>query len=143
MYNVVFKSKLTLDDVIVAVKSTKQAAFEEIASRARRFNMPISSYEIVQQSLKKMFPEPSNESFSTQAHYAQLNPEPIVVIEKWNLDYLVGNAIKYIARAGKKVSGNANPTDAAIADYTKAVNYLNRKISSLQGTPSWSAPARV
>ncbi len=39
---------------------------------------------------------------TTQDHYAKLRPEPIDVIEGWGLDYLIGNAVKYIGRAGKK-----------------------------------------
>lgn len=36
------------------------------------------------------------------SHYTDLNPEPIEVIEEWNLGFHLGNALKYMARAGRK-----------------------------------------
>ena len=65
-------------------------------------------------------------------HYAALNPEPIDVIEGWGLNYRTGNAIKYIARAGKK-----DPSKTA-EDYRKAIAYLHREINYLvTGSPGW------
>lgn len=70
-------------------------------------------------------------SLTTQAHYSALTPEPIEVIEGWNLNYRIGNAIKYLARAGKK-----DPTKTA-EDYRKAISYIQREINALDGTPKW------
>ena len=53
-------------------------------------------------------------------HYADLDPEPIDVIEGWGLGFSLGNAVKYIARAGRK------PGEAAEADLAKAAWYLAR-----------------
>jgi len=54
------------------------------------------------------------------------NPyETIKVIEAWELDFCLGNAVKYISRAGKK-----DPTKER-DDLLKAVWYLNRKIDQL------------
>jgi hypothetical protein len=37
------------------------------------------------------------------SHYAEGRQyEPIDVIEDWNLDFCLGNALKYISRAGRK-----------------------------------------
>lgn len=56
------------------------------------------------------------------------NPyEVIKVIEAWDLCFPLGNAVKYIARNGKKSK------DTAIQDLEKAVWYINRKISKLKG----------
>ena len=60
-------------------------------------------------------------------HPSYYNPngiEAIAVIEDWNLDFCLGNAVKYICRAGKK-------SDDAIEDLEKARWYLNRKIEQL------------
>lgn len=46
--------------------------------------------------------------------------EAIKVIEAWELNFNIGNAVKYIARAGKK--------GAYIEDLEKARWYLNREI---------------
>lgn len=57
------------------------------------------------------------------------NPyEVIKVIEAWKLGFDLGNAVKYIARAGKK--GKKAKT---IEDLKKARWYLDRKISNLEG----------
>lgn len=50
-------------------------------------------------------------------HY-QMDPEPVKVIKAWNLDFSLGNVVKYVARAGKK-SGESRDSDLH-----KAMNYL-------------------
>jgi len=55
------------------------------------------------------------------------NPyEAIKVIENWQLDFHLGNTVKYISRAGKK-----DPTKE-IEDLKKAMFYLDRKIQNLE-----------
>ena len=51
--------------------------------------------------------------------------ECIKVIEAWNLDFHLGNVIKYISRNGKKSS-------CKIEDLEKAAWYLERKIKNLK-----------
>ncbi len=51
-------------------------------------------------------------------HYRDCTIEPIEVIEDWQLNYYLGNAVKYISRAGKK--------DDAYDDVLKGANYLFR-----------------
>jgi hypothetical protein len=46
--------------------------------------------------------------------------EPIDVIEDWSLSYHLGNALKYISRAGRKSD--------AVEDIKKAIWYLNRYV---------------
>lgn len=53
-------------------------------------------------------------------YYKDRKIEPIDVIEAWDLDFCLGNAIKYIARAGKKDG------DSAEEDLSKAVWYIHR-----------------
>jgi hypothetical protein len=50
--------------------------------------------------------------------------EAIKVIEAWELDFCLGNVIKYISRAGKKGS--------KMEDLRKAQWYLERKILQLE-----------
>ena len=50
--------------------------------------------------------------------------EAIRVIEAWGLGFCLGNALKYIARAGKKTGVSD------INDLRKAIWYLQREISS-------------
>ncbi len=56
-------------------------------------------------------------------HYTDGNIEVIDFIEDKKLGYHLGNAIKYISRAGKK------DPDKYIEDLQKAIWYLNREIT--------------
>ena len=60
-------------------------------------------------------------------HYGgENNPyEAIKVIEAWDLDFCLGNAVKYISRAGKKDASKE------LEDLNKAVWYLNRRIEQI------------
>ena len=64
-------------------------------------------------------------------HYRSLTPEPIDVIEAWNLDRYLSNVVKYISRAGEK------PGAAEIDDLKKARRWLTRKINKLEGRTTW------
>jgi Protein of unknwon function (DUF3310) len=68
------------------------------------------------------------EQVNHPVHYGgQENPyEAIKVIEAWGLGFCLGNAIKYISRAGKK-----DPA-ALRQDLEKARWYLDREIQRLQ-----------
>ena len=48
--------------------------------------------------------------------------EPIQVIEDWKLGFHLGNALKYIARAGRK--------ENEIEDLEKAIYYIQRYIAN-------------
>lgn len=71
------------------------------------------------------------------AHYCQGRKyEPKDVIRDWNLGFSLGNAIKYISRAGRKQS--------AVEDLRKAIFYINDEIEALEktkqtayATPEW------
>jgi hypothetical protein len=56
--------------------------------------------------------------------------EAIKVIEAWDLDFHIGNTVKYISRAGKK------GTDKELQDLKKALWYLERKIKNLENNVS-------
>lgn len=66
------------------------------------------------------------ETINHPLHYGgEDNPyEAIRVIENWNLDFCLGNTVKYISRAGKKGD--------ELEDLLKAQWYLNRRIEQIQ-----------
>ncbi len=70
----------------------------------------------------------STEEVIHPAHYGgKDNPyEAIKVIEAWNLDFNLGNTVKYISRAGKKDKRKL------VEDLEKAKWYLERKIENLR-----------
>lgn len=66
------------------------------------------------------------ESVNHPKHYMPGTYEAINVIEAWDLNFCLGNTIKYIARAGKK-----DPSKN-IEDLKKAKWYLDREIETLE-----------
>jgi hypothetical protein len=67
------------------------------------------------------------EAIDHPPHYGGDSPyEAIKVIEAWSLDFCLGNALKYIARAGKK------DPERTIEDLKKAVWYLQRRIQQIE-----------
>ena len=70
----------------------------------------------------------STEMVNNPQHYGGATNiyEAIKVIEAWNLDFHLGNTVKYISRAGKK-----NP-EKELEDLKKAAWYLQRRIDNLQ-----------
>jgi hypothetical protein len=69
------------------------------------------------------------------SHYAALRPEPITVIEGWNLGYRLGNVLKYIARHRSK--------GALIQDLKKARWYLDREIAAIEAGETVPNPLNV
>lgn len=66
-----------------------------------------------------------DERIDHPAHYCEGRRfEPIDVIEDWGLGFSLGNAVKYISRAGRKGD--------ALEDLRKARWYLDREIGRLE-----------
>lgn len=63
-----------------------------------------------------------NDNVNHPAHYTDGKIEVIDFIEDKKLNYHLGNAVKYISRAGKK------DPDKYVEDLQKAVWYLQREI---------------
>ena len=68
-----------------------------------------------------------NEYVNHPGHYNFGKYEVIDVIDDWKLGFSLGNAVKYIARAGKK-----DPAKE-VEDLKKAVFYINHEIERLTG----------
>lgn len=58
------------------------------------------------------------------AHYCYSEYEPKDVIRAWGLNFNLGNAVKYISRAGKK--------DDIVQDLKKAKQYIEFEIEYLE-----------
>ena len=58
------------------------------------------------------------------SYYTQSEVEPITAIEAWGLGFCLGNAVKYIPRAGKKGD--------RLEDLKKARWYLDREIANAE-----------
>lgn len=65
------------------------------------------------------------ETVNHPSYYKTGGIEAIDIIEAWDLDFCLGNTVKYISRAGRK-------SDKVLEDLEKAAWYLNREINSLK-----------
>ena len=71
-----------------------------------------------------MFEIEEKEMVNHPSHYNMGKYEAIDVIEDWNLNFNLGNAIKYISRAGHK--------DDIVQDLKKSLWYIGREIQRLE-----------
>lgn len=68
---------------------------------------------------------PEDKTISAPEHYvAGRLFEPHLVIEDWDLNFNLGNVLKYISRAGRK--------DDILVDLKKARQYLDFEITKLE-----------
>ncbi|MDU5027082.1 MAG: DUF3310 domain-containing protein [Negativicoccus succinicivorans] len=68
----------------------------------------------------------NNDIINHPAHYTDGKFETIEAIESWRLGYHLGNAVKYISRAGKKSK------DTELEDLRKARWYIKRYLDHHQ-----------
>lgn len=66
------------------------------------------------------------------SHYTDSKIEVIDYIEDKKLGFCLGNAIKYISRAGKKKDNGRSVDEKEIEDLKKAVWYIKRRIYELK-----------
>lgn len=69
---------------------------------------------------------PTHDMVNSPSHYTAGGIETIDFIEAKELDYCLGNCVKYISRAGKKEKSKK------VEDLKKAAWYLHRAISNLE-----------
>ena len=67
-----------------------------------------------------------NDIIHNPAHYTFAKIEPKDAIREWNLNFNLGNAVKYIVRHGKK------PGVDAIIDLEKARQYIDFEIEAIK-----------
>ncbi len=70
--------------------------------------------------------EYTKDMVNNPVHYSRNELQPIDIIEDWFLSFSIGNAIKYLMRAGFKNINKKNE------DYDKAIWYLNRSLESFE-----------
>lgn len=64
-------------------------------------------------------------------HYIDGGIEVIDYIKAKNLDFCLGNAVKYISRAGKKSDADMTEREKTIQDLKKSIWYINKEIEWL------------
>ena len=103
------------------VKTENGRSFYFIAKNHERVELSFLSDSEIYETTEA----PSNDPVNHPSHYTDGKIEVIDFIEDKRLGFHLGNAVKYIARAGKK-----DPSKTA-QDLEKAKWYLNREINRL------------
>jgi len=95
--------------------------------KAKKTSKPsriIETARITKAELDALLPKP--DLVNKPPHYRAGGIETIDFIEAKDLNYRLGNVVKYVSRAGKKASD-------PIEDLEKAAWYLNREINARKG----------
>lgn len=78
-------------------------------------------------------PNPKSDAIHNPAHYTKGRTyEPWDVILDWDLDYLSGTAVKYIARAGRKQQAGMTMKQSEEQDLQKAIEYLQKRLDIMR-----------
>lgn len=72
-----------------------------------------------------MKPAKNNSMVESPSHYQGISLEAIDVIDDFELNFNLGNSVKYILRCGKKDASKS------VEDLEKAIKYLKREINKL------------
>ena len=128
-------AKATLNNTIDGVNKTVKEMIENsnemmrTTSNEERKRILAEKTNKVAEKLSETFVKlASSENVNHPHHYGgDTQYEVIKVLEAWDLDFHLGNVVKYVARAGKKDKSKE------IQDLEKALWYLKRKIELLKG----------
>ena len=75
----------------------------------------------------------NNDNVNHPSHYTQ-HPSGVECITiTRHYCFSIGNAIKYLWRAGLKVDCNNSPVEKEIEDLEKAIWYINDRVKQLKG----------
>lgn len=75
----------------------------------------------------------SDEMVNHPPHYTDGGIEVIDFIKAKNLDFCLGNAVKYISRAGKKGDAALTEKEKTVEDLKKSIWYIKKEIEWLKG----------
>jgi len=77
--------------------------------------------------------EQINDAVHHPSHYTYGKIETVDFILDKNLNFPLGNAVKYIVRAGLKKSAGMSDKEKAVEDLNKAIQYIQFQIEHLEG----------
>lgn len=109
---------MTKAEIVKALRATESRSKRELLDAAA----DIIEAQLVPTTGARPEPAPENDPVNHPSHYTDGKIEVIDFIEDKGLGFHLGNAVKYIARAGKK-----DPSKT-VQDLEKARWYLDREI---------------
>ena len=129
-YSEIVEKINSLADVLNEVNEDNYMSFKvqdtlcRVIQEANRVNTYIRHYKNKQGKDILMFKIEEKEMVNHPSHYNMGKYEAIDVIEDWNLNFNLGNAVKYISRAGHK--------DDIVQDLKKSLWYIEREIQRIE-----------
>ena len=94
-------------------------------------NVTDKSVEEVTQQLESVW-NSDDDMVNHPPHYTDGGIEVIDFIKAKNLDFCLGNAVKYISRSGKKTDAGMTDKAKTIQDLEKAIWYCKKEIEWLR-----------
>lgn len=67
------------------------------------------------------------------SHYERYKIEPITFIMENDISFAMGNALKYITRAGFKRYDSLSMEESEIVDLKKAARYIEMRVNQIEG----------
>lgn len=123
-------------DIKIGMNNTQLNLSIWICDKAVEFNgepileLPISKDTYIP-FLSKLQIKENTDEVTHPTHYTQGKIECIDYIVDKKLDFCLGNAIKYITRAGHKASAEMSQKDKTIQDLEKAKQYIDFEIQKI------------
>ena len=105
-------------------KDCSEYNIKELLYEINKIKGIVEGISIKNNEPKIMFEIEEKEMVNHPSHYNMGKYEAIDVIEDWNLNFNLGNAVKYISRAGHK--------DDIVQDLKKSLWYIDREIQRLE-----------
>lgn len=109
-----------LDDLTQEIRRCRNVAYGD-KDECWRHEGKAQEFMDAQEPIAQMAPTHALSSVNHPPHYNHGKIEAIAVIEDWNLNFNMGNALKYLGRADHK--------GKPIEDLKKAIWYLQRELA--------------
>ena len=120
-YKLIETISKNMEEVFKAIEKEKA---EKMATKKKTSNE--EEYIIPEEKIKEMMKQKENVNHPSWYGSKDDPYETIKVIQAWGLNFPLGNAIKYISRAGKK-----DPTKT-VEDLRKALFYIQYEIDRIE-----------
>lgn len=121
---------LKVSPQLVYAVAVKGGYLKKKAKKAKKAKKPSKIVKAVKQmdlELKNLLVVKGIDKVNHPPHYRTGGIETIDFIEAKDLNYRLGNVVKYVSRAGRKLDSNP------VEDLEKAAWYLNRELEARRG----------
>lgn len=118
------KKIVSEEPMAIVLTDEQKRLMKQSVQDAVENDIPLTIHDKLEESkhLKRDVVATGDDAVNHPEHYHPGTYEAINVIEAWNLGFCLGNAVKYISRAGHKGD--------VVQDLEKAIWYIRREIKN-------------